>query len=219
MNPRSTLAAALALPALLLPATAASAAPPADRGAEARGAGASQGTQVYRAHLNELNDSGATGRALLLLRGNELTVHIKARGLLPNAPHAQHIHGEGQSVCPPMSAAGDDGVLTVVEGAVFYGGIVASLTVTNGTSPAQALDLEIMPVADDQGRIDYRRTFTLPDDVAEDLEDYQIVQHGVDLDGSGAYDGDRESSVAPGVPLEVTAPANCGTIERVSQGR
>lgn len=142
---------------------------------------------------------------------------IEARGLLPNAPHAQHIHGEGQSVCPPMEAAGEDGVLTVVEGVPFYGGIVASLTVTGGTSPAQALAL--MPVADDKGRIDYRRTITVPDDVAEDLEDYQIVQHGVDLNGSGAYDGEAESSVAPGVPLEVTAPADCGTIERVSQGR
>jgi hypothetical protein len=222
MKTRQALAVtALAVPALMLSTTTASAAPGTSSHAPGKSTGAStsKGTEVYRSHLMPLNDSGATGRVMLHLRGNELTVRIKARGLLPNAVHAQHIHGEGNSECPPMSAAGDDGVLTTPEGVPFYGGIAASLTVTGDTSPAAGLAIELMPVADDRGRIDYRRTITLPDDVAEDLQDYQIVQHGADLNSSGEYDfGPGSSSLDPGLPLEATVPANCGTIERLGKG-
>jgi hypothetical protein len=152
----------------------------------------------------------------LHLRGDQLTIRIKARGLTPNAVHAQHIHGEGSSECPPPSAAGADGVLNVVEGAPFYGPIVTSLTTAGDTSPAAGLNVEIMPVADAKGRIDYRRTLTLPADVSQDLEDYQVVQHGVDLNGSGGYDfGPGPSELNAAFPLEATVPANCGTIDHV----
>jgi hypothetical protein len=168
--------------------------------------------------LMELNDSGATGKVTLRLKGDELTIRVKADGLAPNLPHAQHIHGKGNSECPTMAAAGEDGLLSVLEGVPFYGPIVTSLTVTGDTSPAAGLDLAIMPVADDKGRIDYRRTITLPADVSNDLEDYQVVQHGVDVNGNGEYDfaGAGPSDLAGGaVPFEATAPANCGTIDHV----
>lgn len=174
-------------------------------------------TQVYRSTLSELNGSGATGFAVMQLRGNELTIRIKARGLLPNSVHAQHIHGEGNSECPPASAAGEDGVLTTVDGLPFYGPIRASLTVTGSTAASAALDVEIMPVADSRGRIDYSRTIALPTDVAADLHDHQIVQHGVDLNGTGGYDfGPGESPLNPAFPLEATVPATCGTIDHVA---
>jgi Cu/Zn superoxide dismutase len=82
----------------------------------------------------ELNDSGASGRVMMHLRGNELTVRIKARGLLPGHVHAQHIHGEGNSECPTRKAAGDDGVLSA-DGLPFYGPIATSLTTSGDTSP------------------------------------------------------------------------------------
>ncbi len=72
---------------------------------------------MYRAQLEELNDSGATGTVKLQLRGNQVTVMIKARGLAPNLGHAQHIHGKGSSECPPSEFRGaDGGVLTTSEG-------------------------------------------------------------------------------------------------------
>jgi hypothetical protein len=52
----------------------------------------------------------------------------------------------------------------------------------------------------------------VPSNVAERLEDFAIVQHGVDLNGNGVYDG-VASDLDPSVPLEATLPANCGAIE------
>ncbi|MDP9437121.1 MAG: hypothetical protein M3P93_18800 [Actinomycetota bacterium] len=165
----------------------------------------------------ELNDSGASGRVMMHLRGNELTVQIKARGLLPGHVHAQHIHGEGNSECPTRKAAGDDGVLSTADGLPFYGPIATSLTTSGDTSPAAGLNIEMMPVADGKGRVDYRRTITVSDAVAKDLEDFQVVQHGMDLNGNGTYDFSAGKSELNGAfPQEPTAPANRGTISPVS---
>jgi hypothetical protein len=171
-------------------------------------------TQVFRAELTELNDSGATGKAHLRLKGNELTIRIRARGLAPNLVHAQHIHGVGNSECPPPAAAGPDGVLSTADGLPFYGPIVSSLTTRGDTSPAAGLDIEVMPVADGNGRVDYRRTITLPNEVASNLSAFQIVQHGVDLNHNAQYDfGAGASELNAAFPQEATAPANCGTID------
>lgn len=173
-------------------------------------------TRVFRAHLHELNDSGATGVAKLRLKGRTLDITINARGLAPNLVHAQHIHGIGNSECPPPSAAGGDGVLSTADGLPFYGPIATSLTTRGDTSPAAGLTIELMPVADDNGEIRYRRTITLPADVAADLAAFQIVQHGVDFNDNGAYDfGKGASELNAAFPQEATAPANCGTIDHV----
>lgn len=179
--------------------------------------------QTFRVELDELNDSGASGVARLRLEGDQLHIRIRARGLAPNLVHAQHIHGVGNSECPPPDSmpsqhTGPDGTtqnfLSTTDGAPFYGPIVSSLTTEGETSPAQGLTVELMPVADAKGRIRYDRTITLPAEVAEDITDFQIVQHGVDFNGNAAYDFDSAgaSDLDPAFPQEATAPANCGTI-------
>ncbi|MDA8596913.1 ABC transporter C-terminal domain-containing protein [Candidatus Pacebacteria bacterium] len=105
----------------------------------------------------------------------------------------------------------EDGFISVAEGAPFYGGIVHSLTTEGGVGTSSALALDRFPVADDDGDYDYERTFTLSGDIT-DLTDGHIVIHGIDIDESGAYDGEKESSIAPGVPFEATVPAACGVI-------
>ncbi|MEP7114389.1 MAG: hypothetical protein ABI862_14075, partial [Ilumatobacteraceae bacterium] len=160
--------------------------------------------------------SGAHGVAKLRLTGNRLDIRIDAEGLVPNLVHAQHIHGVGNSECPPPSAAGADGILSTVDGLPFYGPIVSSLTTTGKTTPAQGLSIEIMPKADSHGEIHYRRTITLPKAVAKNLGAFQIVQHGVDFNDNGAYDfGAGVSELDGTLPQEATAPANCGTIDSV----
>jgi hypothetical protein len=178
---------------------------------------AAQRTTVYRVDLKSLNHSGAHGVAKLRLTGDQLDIRIDAEGLLPNSVHAQHIHGIGNSECPPPSAAGADGILSTVDGLPFYGPIVTSLTTHGDTSPAAGLTIEIMPVADATGEIHYRRTITLPHDVADNLAAFQIVQHGVDFNTNGAYDfGAGASELDPNLPQEATAPADCGTIDPVA---
>ncbi|MEP6661951.1 MAG: hypothetical protein ABJD24_18730 [Acidimicrobiales bacterium] len=173
---------------------------------------------VFRARLKSLNSSGAHGVARLRLTGDVLRIRIDATGLLPDSVHAQHIHGIGNSECPPPSAAGADGILSTADGLPFYGPIVTSLTTHGDTSAAAGLTIELMPVADANGNIHYRRTITLPHDVASNLGAFQIVQHGVDFNHSGAYDfGAGPSELDPALPQEATAPADCGTIDPALQ--
>jgi hypothetical protein len=46
-----------------------------------------------------------------------------------------------------------------------------------------------------------------------------VVLHGVDHDGSGAYDGDTMSDLDPSLPAEATDPALCGimTVSQMSE--
>ncbi len=45
-----------------------------------------------------------------------------------------------------------------------------------------------------------------------------LVLHGVDKDGSGAYDGDVMSDLDPTLPMEATAPAACGAFAAAQMG-
>lgn len=182
-------------------------------GAGASGASAQEAPESFE--LSPLNDSGASGTAQVTLDGTTLEVTTVTGGLLAGAPHAQHIHfTPGQpSTCPGPEAAGEDDVLTTTEGQPAYGPIQIPLTTEGDFSAESALAVDRFPVADEDGEVTYQRTFELPQELANQLRGQQlaIVQHGVDLDGSGEYDGDP-SELDPAIPLEATVPANCGTV-------
>ena len=182
-------------------------------GAGAGGAGAQEAPEPF--DLSPLNDSGSMGTAQVSLDGNMLEVTIVSDGLLPGAPHAQHIHfTPGQpSVCPGPDAAGEDGILTTPEGQPAYGPIQVPLTTEGDFSADSALAVDRFPVAGPEGEVTYARTFELPQALADQLrgQQFAIVQHGVDIDESGAYDG-VGSELDPAIPQEATLPANCGTM-------
>lgn len=160
----------------------------------------------FQADLASLNGSGASGEAELKLENGVLEAEIESEGLAPSLGHLQHIHGKEQaaSECPTLAADADgDGLVSVGEGVPFYGGIMVSLTATGDTSPASAGALDRFPVADDEGELEYERTFGISDAVAARLGDFAIVQHGVDLNGNGVYDN----------AFEVSLPATCGTLD------
>ncbi|MDR5590991.1 CHRD domain-containing protein [Christiangramia sp. SM2212] len=129
----------------------------------------------YEAQLGSINDSGASGTATVSVQGDMLTVNVMAQGMVPNEAHPQHIHGlmNGEdATCPPASADTDgDGIITIPEGAPFYGEVL--------------LPLDDFPMADADGNISYEKTFMLGQDgnpTAEDLEDLDdrvIVLHGL----------------------------------------
>ena len=146
-----------------------------------------------------------------LVAENRLVVVLRASGLSPNLPHAMHLHGalSGGNVCPPAAAAGDDGLVSVLDGAPFYGGIQVSLTTSGDTSAASALALDRFPVADADGDLKYQRTFIVPDDVADALADLHVVVHGLDLSQNGMYDAN--APLLQGA--EATLPVLCGQVD------
>jgi hypothetical protein len=154
--------------------------------------------------------SNVTGTATLKVDGTQVHVNIHVRGLTPNLPHAMHIHGilGDANVCPPASAdTNSDGLVSLEEGAPFYGPIDTSFTETGDTSPASGLALERFPVANGAGNLNYNRTFTIPQNVLDSLGSLHIVVHGLALDGNavgpvGGYD----------TLFEAVLPVACGTI-------
>jgi hypothetical protein len=183
---------------------------------------------TVKARLVEQNNSGVTGTATLTALGNGgLRVVIHSKGLVPNQPHAQHIHGfasGGHFACPTlkMNDKNGDGVLTNEEAMGEYGTIFFALTTSGGASAKDGLDIKRMPVADSKGRINYDRTFSagmLPDGLREHLSSYHVVQHGIDVNHNRKYDlaalgvsTFAESLGMRGVPEEATDPASCGMV-------
>lgn len=176
---------------------------------------------MFRADLDPLNNSGASGTANLALEGDQLTTDIASEGLAPGLPHAQHIHGLEQAIseCPTiLNDQNGDNLVNTTEGEPSYGPILTSLTTEGDTSPESALAVDRFPVANEDGTLTYGRTFGVPTNVADRLGEFAIVQHGVDLNGNGVYDEEAAgpSDLDPSLPQEATIPANCGVIEPVS---
>jgi hypothetical protein len=183
--------------------------------------------------LLQLNHSNATGTATLTAMDNgDLKVSIRSSGLVPNAPHAQHLHGSTMGMdfhCPDMSAdTNHNGYLTTEEGMPVYGDIFISLTTKGDVSPASGLALDRFPVADAKGNLKYDRTIPaadLPAGTIAHLKDLHIVQHGIDANNNGKYDMGKlgESTLAKtagisGVPEEATDPALCGMVSGAAAG-
>lgn len=120
--------------------------------------------------LDPLNESGVEGKAILVQRDGRLRVTLIARGVVPGMLHPQHIHGldgSENATCPTAEDAGDDGVLTLVDGLPAYGPVLLKLTP--------------FPMAP-HGVINYHQTFEVDGDLA-DLSDEAIVVHGGFVDG------------------------------------
>lgn len=179
---------------------------------------ASDGT--YEVPLNPLNSSGSHGTALVELKGTRLTVDIKSSGLVPNSVHAAHLHGgvEGKEWTCPTAAdvsrldTDHNGILNTTEAAIMYGAIMISLTTTADTTMNSGLAIDRFPKADAKGNLSYHRTFTISAPLAKNLSHLHIVQHGLDGNHDGKYDGDTKSDLNPALPAEATDPADCGAL-------
>jgi hypothetical protein len=191
-----------------------------------------QRTVTLRAHLTELNGSGASGTAKVVLRDDLIRrVRVNASGLTPDAPHAMHIHygEEARNECPSLfDDANDDGLLSTAEGVPAYGPIAVSLTTRDDTTPASGLDVSRFPSSSDGSFSYLRRNLSFTDvagagagggtasaeDIAEAVRNGAgvVVIHGVDYNGNGTYDGDEPSELDPSLPREATDPAICGVL-------
>lgn len=187
--------------------------------------------ESFTLQLGDINGTGATGTATLTPTGGALKVSIKSKGMTPNAPHAQHIHGaaSGHFRCPDKSADTDgDGFINTEEGLPAYGDIFVSLTTEGDTTKASGLAVDRMPKANAEGVLTYERTIeasALPPGTIANLKNLHIVQHGIDVNGNGTYDMEAlgESTFAKslgvdGIPEEATNPATCGMVTAAAPG-
>lgn len=196
-------------------------------------AGPASADESVQIRLDALNKSGVSGSATLTAQSNgDLTIKITARGMVPNSPHAQHIHGSAAGkdfMCPNQSADADgDGFVSTEEGLPAYGDIFISLTTTGDTAKQSGLAVDRMPKADANGSLSYQRTIKaadLPAGTITHLKDLHIVQHGIDVNGNKKYDlqGLGESTFAKslglsGIPEEATNPASCGMVTGAAAG-
>ncbi|MFD9369174.1 hypothetical protein ACFWA6_15935 [Streptomyces sp. NPDC060020] len=180
--------------------------------------------KAYQIDLAQLNESGSSGTVMLSLKGNQLTVQIESKGMVPGQPSAQHLHGSTKGHdfhCPDATDDTDrDGVLSNTEATHDYGDINISLTTTGDTKAASGLAVDRMPVADKQGKVSYKRTITVGQDVVDHIKDLHVVQHGIDRNKNKKYDfeGAGKSELDPKLPQEATAPTNCGEVKGAAVG-
>lgn len=159
------------------------------------------------------NHVHGSGTASITLTGLQATVRVDAWGLVPNAPHAMHIHVDAMGQCPTAAMAklhNGHRSIDVMDAASAYGAIGTSLTTTGDTSPASGLAITRFPVG---STIHYKRTITVSSDVAANIRDHKavIVVHGIDYDGSGKYTNVLgPSELDPSLPMTATDPALCG---------
>lgn len=194
-------APALALAALTLPATSATAAE----------------HWSFHAELAPVNNSTAAGHAAVDVTGQEATVTVEVAGapaLFQGAPypHAQHIHIGGQGVCAPPSADADgDGAVSSMEGQPWTGGIGASLTTSGDTSPASAVAIDRFPAGD---AYTYQRTFTVDAATLAALQNGTAVVnvHGADPAALSAAAQAKVNPMAPALPLASDIPVACGVL-------
>lgn len=181
----------------------------------------SYGLEAVQPESVPLSQATGTTRVKALPNG-KLQVTVEAWGLSPDLPHAMHLHGvDGDATdagCPGPAQAGADGVVSVVDGIPFYGGILTSLTSSGDVSAQSALALDRFAMSDDTGYLYYQRTFDSPSGYAN-AGTVQVVVHGIDFDGNGAYAfnaadpfASRSSSLGAAIPLEATIPVLCGGV-------
>jgi hypothetical protein len=169
---------------------------------------------------SEVNGSGT---AMVSVTGNTITVTMAAMGLLPDNPHAAHIHfgADARHECPTLADDSDkNGTLNTTEGGPAYGPIVVSLTKTGDTSAASGLAIDRFDTAKG-GKISYERgSIQVAPEVADAISKGQsvVVIHGVDHNHDGKYSGDAKSDLDPSLPTEATDPALCGALRAAPTG-
>ena len=135
-------------------------------------------TKFYATCSFPLNNTVSVAWTYLTLEGNTLTAQVFGLGMTPGQEHLQHIHGftdGSNSECPPMSADADgDGLISLTEGAPYYGGVLLPLDYSDGT----------FPTANTSGNYQYTRTFDVSGMDLPDLEHLSVVAHGKIVDGT-----------------------------------
>lgn len=186
-------------------------------------ASAADGDTMANLEPVALNGVEASGTAMVAVNGTRIDVTMAASGLLPDNPHAAHIHfgADARHECPAGSDDADgDGTLNTTDGDPAYGPVVVALTKTGDTSPESTLAVDRFDTAPG-GELTYERgSITVSEEVAQGIADGEavVVIHGVDHNNNGKYDGKVKSDLDPKLPTEATDPAICGVLSAAPDG-
>lgn len=149
----------------------------------------------------------ASGWAKIKVKGDDLSVKIKMRGVAPGIAHAQHIHA-GPACPDPATDPNNDGVLDVLEGLPAYGPILVNLDSDLSSNAAG-----MFPMANAFGRYAYSADGSKAHIEAEikealRLKTRHVVIHGVDP----MTPLPSTVGTLPGLPAHATLPVACGEL-------
>lgn len=172
--------------------------------------------KVFEADLQPLNNSGVSGKfmATYVIGGNFLA-EVNARNLVGGMVHPQHIHAKSQ--CPPMSAAGDDGLLSIADGLPFYGPVFIPLD--DNLVPLEA---EEFPMANKNGQLNYTQRAKLSQFMAafngarEETHTDEFLNLGhrtVVIHGAYVKDNMIVPAGTEGAEYNASLPVACGEIK------
>lgn len=186
-----------------------------------------QKARFFEVELHPLNASGVTGTANIhYVEDDHFEVHLKARNLAPNQVHPQHIHGFGfeekqpeKATCPPMSAAGEDGLLTIPDGAPFYGPVLIPLD-----DELIPLSMDDFSTANSHGQLNYLeftkinlliRTIDETNEGAQTLKNLALDKRVIVVHGAFVKDNRVVPAGTEGAEYVATLPVACGEIKEV----
>lgn len=180
----------------------------------------------YVAHIAPINvkasGHSSSAEATFTIRGDSLTIDIKARGVAPDLAHLQHFHGfpDGRASACPTSAQdkNSDGVIDLKETEPSAGTTMVPFT---ADPVSMAIVVNTYPTASANGDYHYTKTVSLSALEAAFGKNYAGQQ--LDLDKRVVFiHGIPASTTLPStvaslvdIPAQVTIPIACGKIERV----
>lgn len=184
-----------------------------------------QEVKTFEAYLTPLNNSGVTGKAVIQYSmDGTFAVLIEAEGLAPNRVHPQHIHGfapdgdmaHQDAVCPPMSAAGEDGLLTLGEGVPFYGPVLIPLDdnlvpLSVGNFPRVGYDRELSYYESTATGL-LMQAFDSMYEGTQTEADLKLMNRVIVLHGAFVKDGMVIDHYTEGAEYVATLPVACGEI-------
>jgi hypothetical protein len=185
---------------------------------------------TYMAALAPLNSavtgSSASGEALFMISGDQLTIKITVKGVPPDTEHWQHFHGfaEGDraSTCPVASTdANGDGIVDLIETEPLAG---TTMVPFNADPVSMDIPQDTYPTAGADGTYTYEKTVSLK--ALESAFAKQFPGQQLDLDRRVVFlHGVPASTTLPDsvaslgdIPAQVTIPIACGEIVKIEHG-
>ncbi len=181
---------------------------------------------TYKAELSPLNTkttgSDAGGEATFTISGDELTIHVTAKGVSSNMEHLQHLHGfakgDRKSKCPTARNDTDgDGIIDLIETEPVAG---TTMVPFHDDPVSMEIVKDTYPAAGADGSYSYEKTVSLK--ALKDAFAAKFPGQQLDLDRRLVFlHGVPASTKLPatvasldGIPAQVTLPIACGEIKK-----